>query len=205
MSNLVLSYSLKNLFKNKEQNVKKMIEEIYNNFSNDHKEEEFYNNIMKEFSKNQIDELFENFFNNLHLLKTLNKEVNTFSFFKKLHDKETVAIGNFCLNKLNEIFQKDPNFFINDNKPDCEMIERLSLSLNKAIDSFHIMSLEFKEIYKELDKRNELESKKLSEKNEIINENDLEQKVISSKIDLEENVQSSNNENSEKWWIKFFN
>lgn len=221
MSNLVLSYSLKNLFTKKEQNIKKMIEEIYNNFSNDHNEEKFYNDIMKEFSTNQIDELYENFFNNLHLLKTLNKEVNTFSFFKKLHDKETVAIGNFCLNKLNDIFKKDPNFFINDNKPDCEMIERLSLSLNNAIDSFHTMSLEFKEIYKQLEERNELESKKLSEKKEkeksTTNETDLEQKVISSKSDLEEkvisssksdleeNIESSNSENSEKWWIKFFN
>lgn len=78
--------------------------------------------------------------------------MNTFYFFKSLHDKETIVRGNYCLKKLEEKFKDDPNIFIKDNKPNLSSIKKCCFSLNEAIDSFKIIANEFRDVYNILDK-----------------------------------------------------
>ena len=83
-----------------------MISKIYSLYY-DEEFEEFYISITKDIlTEDKITELYEDFFKNLKILKTLNK-FNDFFFFKSLHDKETIAIGNYWIKKLEEKFSHD--------------------------------------------------------------------------------------------------
>ena len=197
----ILKYSKTIIYNiNKEKDIKRMIQEIYNLYY-DEGEEEFYEIIIgKKLSMMEIDQLYDNFFNNLSFLKNLDKS-NNFSFFKSLHDKDTIAIGNYCSKQLEEKFSNDPNLFIKNNKPNLKLFRNLCFTMNKAIDSFKIESDEFRRIYQLLEKR---------EKGLNINNNDLNNKEIhlneikeETTLKIEDNEINLENKDNE-WWNLFF-
>lgn len=158
-SKYVLKYSKMILYKiNKDQDIKTMVKEIYNLYYND--DEKFYESIVqKKFTNSETKQLYDDFFNNLEFLKSIDK-YKSFSFFKSLHDEETIVKGNYCMKQLEQKFSHDPNLFIKDNKPNLNVIKNCYNSLNQAIDSFKIIANEFTEICGLLYKREKKMKKK---------------------------------------------
>ena len=197
----ILKYSETIFYTEKEKDIKNMIHKIYNLYYNDDDEENFYEEIIgQKFGIVEIFQLYDDFFNNLSFLKTLDKS-NNFTFYKSLHDKEIIAKGYYCSKKLEERFSHDPNLFIKDNKPNLSLIRNLCSTLNKAIDSFKIESNEFKNVYQLLDKRENILN---------INNNDLNKKEIHlNEIKEETTLKIEDNENNLEnndngWWNLFF-
>lgn len=218
-SKYILKYSKTIIYKmNEEKDIKEMIHKIYSLFY-DEDFIDFYNTIIgKKFSEEESEILYNEFFNNLEILKNLNK-MKAFYFFKSLHDKETIVIGNYCMKKLEEKFKDDPNIFIKDNKPNLNSIKKCCSSLNEAIDSFQIIAKEFKNVYNILDKKEEntpnlgkdevedindckLNVNDKSNKDEIklteMKETNL--KIEDNKIDVEEDKEIE----EKNWWKLFF-
>ena len=203
-SNYIIYYSRTFLYNmNKEKDIKEMIKKIYNLYYDEDEDcENFIESIIKkEFSYEQINNLYDDFFKNIDFLKNLDK-IKSFSFFKSIHDKETIIKGNYCMKKLEEKFSHDPNLFIKDNKPNLTIIKKCCSSLNQAIDSFKIISNEFTEIYNLLEQR-DISNKK---NNTTDLQNDQELKYISLKIEDGNNDISSNKMefNNDNWWELFF-
>ena len=187
---------------NKEKAIKNMIYDIYSLYY-DKGEEKFYEDIIgKDLDKDilKIDNLYNDFFNNLYVLSYLDKS-NNFAFFKSLHNKETIAIGYYCSKQLEEKISHDPNLFIINNKPNLKMFQNICSTMNKAIDSFQKESNEFKNIYQLLDKK----EKKLNNNKEDLNQNKINIKEIKEETSLkiddnENNLEASDND----WWTLFF-
>ena len=209
-SQYILKYS-QSIFYNirKEKDKKEMITKIYSLYY-DKGFEEFYDSINKDIlTGDKITELYEDFFNNLKILKTLDK-FNDFFLFKSLHDKEAIAIGNNCIKKLEEKINQDPNLFIQNYKPNLNMIKNLCSSINTAIDSFKITSDEFKNVYNLLDNKNN----KLDSDNNALNGKEIHLSEIREdttlKIEEHENDNIKNNgndnikNNENDWWTLFF-
>lgn len=211
---IILNYSKSFFFKgNKEKDIQKMIKDIYNLFYDDNYEK-FYHMIMeKKFDKVEFSNLYEDFFNNLDLLKSLDK-INTFAFFKSLHDEEIIVIGNYCTKKLEEIFSNDPNLFIKNNKPNLFMVKKCCSSINSAIKSFKLLSNDYKNVYELLEKRSiddkhliksddDIESEKINKIEMNIIEKD---KNLSEKLLISENIENdkSEPESDKDWWKLFF-
>jgi GTP-binding protein EngB required for normal cell division len=203
----VLKYS-KSFFSkgNEENNIKNMIKEIYNLYYDDNGDEFYESIIAKKFSDIEFKNLYDDFFDNLDFLKSLNK-INTFAFFKSLHDEQTIVIGNYCIKTLEDKFSKDPNLFIINNKPNLKIIKKCCSSINKAINSFKNLSNEFKNVYELLYKRDShnkllLKSdddiqREMMNKNEIIiKENDINSK--------EGEIKEEKNGIKKDWWDLFF-
>lgn len=211
---IILKYSKSFLSKgNKEKDIQKMIKDIYNLYYDDNYGN-FYNLIMeKKFSNLEFTDLYEDFFNNLDLLKSLDK-ISTFGFFKSLHDEETIVIGNYCTKKLEEIFSNDPNLFIKNNKPNLFMIKKCCSSINNAIKSFKLLSNDYKNVYELLEKRytddkiliksgDDIESEKINkiEMNLIEKDKNFKEKLlVNDNIEIDKNEQ----ENNKDWWKLFF-
>lgn len=200
-SKYILNYSKNIIYNiNKEKDIKKMIYNIYSLYYDEGKEE-FYNSIIeKQLNEKEIEQLYDDFFKNLSLLKTIDKSSNFF-FFKSLHDKETIAIGNYCAKKLEERLSNDPNLFIINNKPNLKIIINICSTMNKAIDSFKIESNEFRNIYHLLDKReNNLSINGNDSNNKEIHLNEIKEETTLKIEDNEINLEKKENE----WWNIFF-
>ena len=146
------------------------------------------------------DKYYSNFFNNLLILKAFDK-LNNYTYFKSLHDDQTVIIGNYCLEQLEDRFKLDPNLFIKDNKPNLTIIKKCCSSINKAIVSFEKLSKEFLYIYEELNKR----EKKIITNIDDDNNNQLNELQKLNQIDIEVNIEEEKYSNENNWWEQFFN
>lgn len=193
----------------KRKDIEKMIKEIYNLYYEDNYEKFFYMIMEKKFNNLEFQNLYDDFFNNLEFLKSLDK-INQFAFFKSLHDKEAIVIGNYCTKKLEEIFSNDPNLFIKNNKPNVFMIKKCCSSINNAINSFKLLSNDYKEVYEILEKINKEDKSEDNIENEKINK--IEMNIIDNDKNLKESLLNigntktdyCNEENDKEWWKLFF-
>ena len=112
-----------------------------------------------------------------------------------MHDKEAIEIGNNCIKKLEEKINQDPNLFIQNYKPNLNMIKNLCSSINTAIESFKIASDEFKNVYNLLDNKNN----KLDIDNNALNGKEIHLSAIKEDITLKiEEHENDNIENNGK-------
>ena len=183
-----------------------MIKEIYNLYYDDNGDEFYESIIAKKFSDIEFKNLYDDFFDNLDFLKSLNK-INTFAFFKSLHDEQTIVIGNYCIKTLEDKFSKDPNLFIINNKPNLKIIKKCCSSINNAINSFKNLSNEFKNVYELLYKRDSHNKLLLKSDDDIQREMMNKNEIIIKESDInskEDEIKEEKNGIKKDWWDLFF-
>jgi len=151
MINVILFYSIKK-FKSKEKIIEEMIDKLYKGYTG--KPCQDYNSIIRKVAsddeeKKIIDEFYK-CINNLILLK---KHIYDYNFLKFISDNRILAIGYICLIELEKTVKDNPNFLLEKDTANKELVFNLCNSLNTAINSFSILSKKFEKYYQETEKK----------------------------------------------------
>ena len=175
---IILKFARFNIISfNKEKNREEMVNKIYLTYLG--KKCENYEKLNNDLEKSNIEVLKYQLFIEIQILKDLKKEEPIMVFFENIHDAKTLALGYLCYSEINKIFEKDPNNYIKNNNVNLELIKKISISLNNGIESFRLISEEFKELYKK-----EKEKFKQEKKNKKLQEDEDKEEIT---IDVEKN------------------
>ena len=180
LSNLILYYGKLNRLSifNKEKNMKKMADLIYNRCTGEkcEKIEEYLNQLS---SDENIDKIFDEFNKNLDILRSYKQNIHSMYFYKIIHDHKTLALGYLCLNDLRKLFESNPNIFVENDKINSDLIINLCSSMEKAIKGFDSLAKKYKKYYEEEDNSNKNKINELKKNKENISEmNELKENFI---------------------------
>ena len=124
----------------------------------------YFDKLMAQISsEREIFILNSELINEIIILKKFEKDNPIMYFFKTIHHPKTLALGYACYKELEKTF-KD-NQLIIDNDINLDLVKNICLSLNKGIDSFKLISEEFKNLYDE--EKNKKKNLEIEGKNEI--------------------------------------
>lgn len=175
---IILKFARFNIISfHKEKNREEMVNTIYLTYFG--KKCENYEKLNNDLEKSNIEVLKHQLFIEIQILKDLKKEEPIMVYFESMHDAKTLALGYLCYSEINKIFEKDPNNYIKNNNVNVELIKKISISLNNGIESFRLISEEFKELYKK-----EKEKFKQEKKNKKLQEDEDKEEIT---IDVEKN------------------
>ena len=175
---IILQYARFNLISfHKEKNREEMVNKIYMTYLG--KKCENYEKLNNDLKKSNIEVLKHQLFIEIQILKDLKNEDPIMIYFESMHDTNTLALGYLCYSEIKVIFEKDPNNYIKNNNLNLELIKKISISLNNGIESFKLISEEFKELYKK-----EKEKFKKEKKNKKLQEVEDEEEIT---IDVKKN------------------
>ena len=183
LCNLILSYGrLNRLSWNKAKNMKEMANLIYKRCIG--KNCENFNEYLNQLSSNEkVENIFKQFNKNLDILKSYKQNIHSMFFYELIHDHKTLALGYLCLNDLENLFESNPNIFVENDKINSDLIINLCSSMKAAIRGFDSLAKIYKKYYEEEDLKNEskIENlKKNKKKEEDISEtNELKENIIS--------------------------
>lgn len=182
LSNLILSYGRLNRLSllNKEKNMKKMADIIYKRCIG--KKCEKIEEYLKQLSSDEkVEDIFKQFNKNIETLKSYKQHIHSMFFYEMIHDHKTLALGHLILKDLEELFESNPNIFIENDKINSDLIINLCISMKKAIEGFDSLSKNYKEFYKE-------EAKKYKNKIDELKKNEKKEEELSEMNDLKENI-----------------
>lgn len=200
--NHILSYGRLNKFSyNKDKNMKDLANFIYITCLGKRclKYEEYLLELEKD---NNVEKLFDEFTEEINLLKSYDRKIHTMYFYSLIHDHKTLALGYLCMKDIQKIFEKSPNIFMENDKLNFDLIINLCQSYNLAINGFKLMADDFEKIYQtEINNFNKLvitskfkNNKDEKEINEMSGLKDKNEIIIDNKIEIkkENSVQHKN-------------
>ena len=155
--NIILSYARYNIISfNREKNMKEMTDKICKKIIGE-KYENFDKLMAQISSEEEILKLNSELINEILTLKRIEKDNPIKTFFKAIHHPKTLALGYACYKELGKKFLD--NQLIIENDVNLDLVKNICLSLNKGIESFKLISEEFKNLYeKEKNKKKNLEN-----------------------------------------------